>query len=70
MSNKKTEFQVTIGYKAVVCFNVKADDAEAAKKMILDKVREKGIYDGELQDETYSAAGILNLDDSWNMVNG
>lgn len=65
---KKTEFQVTIGYKAVVNFTVKADDAEAAKKMILDKVREKGIYDGELQDETYSAAGILNLDDSWNMV--
>ncbi len=67
---KKTEFQITIGYKAVVNFIVKADDAEAAKKMILDKVREKGIYDGELQDETYSAAGILNLDDSWNMVNG
>jgi len=67
---KKTEYQVTVGYKAVVCFTIKAEDAEAAKQTVLAIVKEQGIYEGELQDETYGADGILNMDTTWNMVNG
>lgn len=68
---KKTEFQVTVGYKAVVCFTVKAENEDEAKKIALDIVKNDGIYTkSELQDETYSADGILNLDKTWNMVNG
>lgn len=67
---KKTQFKVTVGYKAVVCFTVKAETEEEAKKIILERVRVDGIYTGgEIQDETYGADGILNMDKTWNMVN-
>lgn len=70
MKAKKTEYQVTVGYKAVVCFTVYAETPEEANKIALQKVKEKGIYEGDLQDETYGADGILNVDKTWNMVNG
>lgn len=66
---KKTEYQVTVGYKAIVSFFIKAESEEEAKKMALEKVREVGIYEGELQDETYGADGVLNMDKTWNMLN-
>ena len=50
---KKTEFQVT---------------EEEAKSKVLETVRETGIYDGEINDEWFRVAGILDMDDSWNMV--
>lgn len=70
MKSKKANFQVTIGYRAIVTFDIKAEDAEQAKKIVLLQVKEIGIYNGDVQDETYSAAGVLNVDESWNMVNG
>lgn len=70
MKPKKKHFQITVGYRAVVHFDVFAEDAESAKKIALEKVKEKGIYEGDLQDETYSAGGVLNVDETWNMVNG
>ncbi len=65
-------YQVTIGYKAVITFDVKAEsegDAkdEAIKEM--NKIRDK-IYKGKaiLQDDNYKADGILNMDETWNML--
>lgn len=68
MKTKKTEFQVTVGYKAIVTFTVKAETELDAKKIILEKVKDKGIYDGNIEDETYDADGILNLDRTWNAL--
>lgn len=63
---KKTEYQITVGYKAIVCFTIKAENEEEAKKIILERVKEEGIYkDSELEDETYGAYGVLNLDRTW-----
>jgi hypothetical protein len=68
MANKKTDFQVTVGYKACVCFSIKAETEEEARKKAIDIVRDKGIYEGDMQDEWFKVAGVLNMDDSWNMV--
>ena len=66
-------YQVTIGYKAIICVNVKAESEDAARKKGVeifgnakDKVYSKqGI---ELQDDNYKSYGILNMDETWNML--
>lgn len=67
-TKKKTEFQITIGYKAVVTFNIKADTAEQAKIAAMKKIDETGIYDGDIQDEIYDVDGVLDMDKTWNMI--
>lgn len=72
MAKKKTNFQVTIGYKAVVCVDVYAENEEKAKlyaiemfKNSKDKIFKRNI---DLQDDNYGVNGILDMDSTWNMV--
>ena len=58
-------YQVTIGYKAVIVVNVKADNESTAKSKAIQKLTDnkdkmfvKGI---ELQDDNYKADGVLGL---------
>lgn len=68
---KKTNYQVTIGYKAVICVNVKAESEEEAKLLAIDKFefnRERMYGKNiDLQDDCYRADGVLNMDATWNM---
>jgi hypothetical protein len=64
-------YQITIGYKAVISVNVKASDEKEAKDIAVkkfakqkDKLYGKGI---EIQDDNFKADGILDMDATWNM---
>lgn len=70
---KKKEYQITIGYKAVVCLTVFANDEIGAKETGLkhfieqkNKMYNKSQLD--LQDDSFKIDGILNMDETWNMV--
>lgn len=69
----KTNFQITIGYKAVVCVDVKASDEKEAKEKALElfkKQRDKMMFTSQiqLQDDTFNTHGILNMDETWNQL--
>lgn len=67
------EYTVTIGYKAVINITVKANSKdEAAEKAVAimsdqrDKMfKKQGV---ELLDDSFAAHGVLNMDETWNMV--
>lgn len=66
-------FQVTISYKSVVCIDVKAETEEEAKKKavaIMGKEKDKMFLkqNVNLQDDSYKADGVLNMDDTWGML--
>lgn len=68
-----TNYQVTIGYKAVITISIKAESEIEAKKQAIDKMikqRDKMFLDKsvDLQDDTIKANGVLNLDETWNML--
>jgi len=64
-------YQITIGYKAVICVNVKASDEKEAKDIAVKKFakqRDKLNCNGiELQDDNFKADGILDMDATWGM---
>lgn len=69
----KKNFQVTIGYKSVVCIDVKAETEEEAKKKavaIFGEEKDKMFLkkNVNLQDDNYKADGVLNMDETWNML--
>lgn len=69
----KTNFQITIGYKAVICVDVKASDEKEAKEKALElfkKQRDKMMFTNQiqLQDDTFNTHGILNMDETWNQL--
>lgn len=70
----KTNYNITIGYKAVITINVKADNEaeakEAAKKIFEDTVRKKPYQNSKvvLEDDTYKVDGILDMDRTWNQL--
>lgn len=72
MSTKN--FQVTIGYRAVINVDVKAATEEEAKKKALQLFNEKergkwfSRQDINLQDDTYGTQGVLNMDETWGML--
>ncbi len=66
-------FQVTIGYKSVVCIDVKAGNEDEAKKKavaIFGEEKDKMFLKNNvnLQDDNYKADGVLNMDETWNML--
>jgi hypothetical protein len=66
---KQTEFQITIGYRAVLCMCVKADNEEQAKQKVLaefEKVRHFNKLD--IQDDSFRVDGVLNMDETYNML--
>lgn len=66
----KTNYQVTIGYKAIITIDVKAENEEQAKKMALEKMRHASdrmiTNTVTLGDDNYKVDGILNMDETWN----
>ena len=68
---KKTDYSVTIGYKAVITISVTAENEEEAKRMALEEmesVRSKFSKNKYLSLETdsFGAYGITNMDKTWN----
>jgi hypothetical protein len=66
-----TNYQITIGYKAIITVNVKADNEEDAKKKAIEQMRKSSSKmhsnSVQIQDDNYKADGILNMDETWNM---
>jgi len=64
-------YQITIGYKAVISVSVKANSEEEAKEKALEKFKknkDKLFVNGiDLQDDNFKADGILDMDATWNM---
>lgn len=64
-------YQITIGYKAVICVNVKASDEKEAKDIAVNKFAKKkdNIFGNgvELQCDNFKADGCLDMDATWNM---
>lgn len=66
----KKNYQITIGYKAVITVDVKAADEIKAKELAMknfNKERERwfkvsGVL---LQDDTYKADGIVDMSNTW-----
>lgn len=66
-------YRVTIGYKAIISIDVKAEDEEAAKLKAIElfkKQKDKPYkrQDMYLQDDSFNACGIENVDETWNML--
>lgn len=67
----KTNYQVTIGYKAIITIDVKAANETEAKAIAVDlmkKSKEK-MFNRQsviLQDDNFKVDGILNMDETWN----
>lgn len=65
-------FQVTIGYKAVLSISVKAESEEDAKDKALKIMKEARtkLTTGKmaLEDDSYKADGVINTDNTWNML--
>ena len=66
-------YQVTIGYKACISIDIKAESEDQAKKKaveIMKKQRDKMFTKTgfDLQDDSFKADGVLNMDETWNMV--
>lgn len=70
----QTNYQVTIGYKAVICIDVKANSEEEARQeaieIFIDKERKKWYKtrNVHLQDDTFGDHGIVDMDETWNQL--
>jgi len=67
-----TNYDITIGYRAVISVAVKANSEEEAKEKALDefvKSRNKMIGGKVLlNDDTFKVHGIVDMDETWNML--
>ncbi len=66
-------YQITIGYKAIIQVEVKAKNEESAKEKAIvqmDKIQSKinSSKNTELVEDNFKADGVLDLDNTWNMV--
>lgn len=70
MKAKKTNYQVTIGYKAVLTMDVKAENEEDAKKLAIEEFKGYLHFGNKivLQDDSYGPYGVVNLDKTWNQL--
>lgn len=68
------EYEITIGYKAVVTIMVKAKNESEAKEKginVMKKQRDKMFQLSSvlLYDDNIKAGGCLNMDETWNIIN-
>ena len=65
---KKTNYQLTIGYKAVICVNIKAENEEQAKKLALEEFEKYRNFGNkcDIQDDLFNVYGVLDMDKTWN----
>lgn len=66
------KYQVTIGYKAVISIEVKAETENEAKDKALkimksarEKIRSSNL---NIEDDSFKADGILNMDETWGIL--
>ena len=68
----KTNYDLTVGYKAVLSIKVKAGTIDEAKKIGLDEMKkmQKRISSAKivLQDDTFKIDGVVDMDASWNIL--
>lgn len=68
-----TNYEITIGYKAVITVDIKANSEQEAKEKAINefvKNRDKMFRSKvDLQDDTYKVHGVLDMDETWNMLN-
>jgi hypothetical protein len=69
----KTNYQITIGYKAVITVDVKADNQKEAEQAAIElfKKNKDKMFKSEsilLQDDTYGAYGLIDMDKTWNSL--
>ena len=68
MKNKNTNYEITIGYKAVICVHVNAENEKEAKEIALKKFKDGNKFNKcELQDDNYKVDGICDMDATWKM---
>ncbi len=68
-----TNYQITVGFKACISIDVKADSEKEAKEVAMvkmgkaiDAIRKiKGV---DVNDCNYKVDGVLDMDATWNMV--
>lgn len=64
-------YQITIGYRAIITVDVKASDEKEAKDIALKKFikRKDKIYGSgiRIEDDNFKADGVLDMDATWNM---
>lgn len=70
----KAQFEIIIGYKAVVSVYINAENEDEAKKQaseIFEKSKNKKFYNKyiTLQDDNTVIAGAVNMDKAWNSLN-
>lgn len=70
-----TQYQVTIGYKAVLTVNVKAGNEKDASEIAMievEKMRDKisSMSRINLETDNYSPKGdgVVNMDKTWNLI--
>lgn len=65
-------YELTIGYRAVICASVKAENEEQAKELALKEIGKfrNGANKGKLtlEDDTVSVGGVLDMDLTWNIL--
>jgi hypothetical protein len=69
----KTNYQITIGYKAVITMDVVAENEKEAKEFAIEcmKTRRDKMFKKQgvdLQDDNFAVHGVLDMDKTWNMV--
>lgn len=65
-----TNYQITIGYRAVICVDVKASSEAEAKDIAVKKfAKQKGNFGRgvSIQDDNFKADGCIDMDATWNM---
>jgi hypothetical protein len=66
-----TNYEIIIGYKAVITISVKATDEKEAKDIALKQfTKQRGNLNNkniQIQDDNYKVDGICDMDRTWNM---
>ncbi|HJV19302.1 MAG TPA: hypothetical protein VJ499_04920 [Flavisolibacter sp.] len=68
-----TNYEVTIGYRAVISINVNAENEQESKQKAIEifekgRGRLSGSKGINIQDDRFDADGIVNMDETWNSI--
>lgn len=67
-----TNYQITIGYKAIISISIKANSEQEAKEKAINefvKNRNKMLTNKiTLEDDSFKVNGILDMDETWGML--
>lgn len=60
---------MTIGYKAVITFDVEAKDENEAREIVMEEFKTKSFGEGsDISDDNFAIHGVLNLDKTYKML--